>query len=62
MSGASPLKKKEEELTNRQNSILEYSPEHFKSLHIMSCILNAFGMFFILAAHEHYTLDVLVGK
>ena len=30
-------------------------------LHIFCSALNGFGMFCILAAHEHYTLDVLMG-
>jgi hypothetical protein len=30
-------------------------------LHTMSWIANIFGLFFILGAHEHYSIDVFVG-
>ena len=40
--------------------INEYSPISWKGLHIFTWILNCFGMFFILAAHEHYSIDVFV--
>lgn len=40
--------------------INEYSPASWKGMHIFTWILNCFGMFFILAAHEHYSIDVFV--
>ncbi|KAL3315953.1 hypothetical protein Ciccas_005398 [Cichlidogyrus casuarinus] len=40
--------------------ITEYTPRCFISLHIFSWILNAFGVFFILAAHEHYSIDIFI--
>lgn len=36
------------------------TPRHFYFLHIITWILNIFGMFFILAAHGHYSIDVLI--
>jgi len=38
----------------------EYSPASYEGLRIMTWVLNFFGMFFVLAAHEHYTIDVVV--
>nr|API61863.1 Sphingomyelin synthase-related 1 [Locusta migratoria] len=40
--------------------ITEYSPRHQYYLHTFTWVLNMFGIFFILAAHEHYSIDVFV--
>lgn len=39
--------------------ITEYT-SHIYMLHTFSWICNVFGVFFILAAHEHYSIDVFV--
>ncbi|CAH8458763.1 unnamed protein product [Heterobilharzia americana] len=40
--------------------ITEYSPRNFQLLHTFSWVLNLFGVFFILACHEHYSIDVFI--
>jgi len=40
--------------------INDYTPSSWKGLHIFSWLLNCFGMFFILAGHEHYSIDVFI--
>lgn len=40
--------------------IVEYTPYDWKGLHIITWMLNIFGAFFVLAAHEHYSIDVLI--
>ncbi|CAH8458782.1 unnamed protein product [Heterobilharzia americana] len=40
--------------------ITEYSPKKLYLLHTFSWVLNLFGVFFILACHEHYSIDVFI--
>ncbi|XP_060517651.1 ceramide phosphoethanolamine synthase-like [Cylas formicarius] len=40
--------------------ITEYTPRYLYSLHTLSWLMNMFGIFFILAAHEHYSIDIFV--
>ncbi|XP_031439199.1 sphingomyelin synthase-related protein 1 [Clupea harengus] len=40
--------------------ITEYTPRGWYFVHTVSWVLNLFGIFFILAAHEHYSIDVFV--
>lgn len=43
--------------------ITEYTPSnsyYVHMLHTTSWVLNLFGVFFILAAHEHYSIDVFI--
>lgn len=37
-----------------------YTPFEWKTLHLITWVLNLFGCFMILAAHEHYTIDVVI--
>lgn len=36
------------------------TPRHMYFVHTFTWMLNMFGIFFILAAHEHYSIDVFV--
>ncbi|XP_006011944.1 sphingomyelin synthase-related protein 1 isoform X1 [Latimeria chalumnae] len=40
--------------------VTEYTPRNWNFLHTLSWVLNLFGIFFILAAHEHYSIDVFI--
>ncbi|XP_014208323.1 sphingomyelin synthase-related 1 [Copidosoma floridanum] len=40
--------------------ITEYTPRQMYFVHTFTWMLNMFGIFFILAAHEHYSIDVFV--
>lgn len=42
--------------------LLKFSdtPRYVYYLHTLSWMMNMFGIFFILAAHEHYSIDVFV--
>ncbi|XP_059477530.1 sphingomyelin synthase-related protein 1-like isoform X2 [Neocloeon triangulifer] len=40
--------------------ITEYTPRRMYFLHTFSWLLNMFGIFFILSAHEHYSIDVFI--
>ncbi|KAJ8361626.1 hypothetical protein SKAU_G00181510 [Synaphobranchus kaupii] len=39
---------------------LNHTPRGWNFIHTLSWVLNLFGIFFILAAHEHYTIDVFI--
>lgn len=36
------------------------TPRHMYFVHTFTWMLNMFGIFFILAAHEHYSIDVFI--
>uniref|UniRef100_A0AC35UD78 PAP2_C domain-containing protein n=1 Tax=Rhabditophanes sp. KR3021 TaxID=114890 RepID=A0AC35UD78_9BILA len=40
--------------------ITEYTPASWNMLHTMTWILNFFAIFFILAGHEHYSIDIAI--
>nr|CAB3265853.1 sphingomyelin synthase-related protein 1-like [Phallusia mammillata] len=47
-------------LTLFNHLITEYSPRKMHYIHTISWVLNLFGVFFVLAAHEHYSIDVVI--
>ncbi|CAK8671030.1 unnamed protein product [Clavelina lepadiformis] len=47
-------------LTLFNHLITEYTPLRMYYIHTVSWVLNLFGVFFVLAAHEHYSIDVLI--
>lgn len=36
------------------------TPAHLYFIHTLSWVVNLFGIFFILAGHEHYSIDVFI--
>ena len=36
------------------------TPRRTPMLHTLTWVMNIFGIFFILAAHEHYSIDVFI--
>uniref|UniRef100_A0A8C1V9B2 Zgc:162183 n=1 Tax=Cyprinus carpio TaxID=7962 RepID=A0A8C1V9B2_CYPCA len=40
--------------------VTEYTPRNWNFIHTTSWVLNLFGIFFILAAHEHYSINVFI--
>lgn len=38
--------------------IMEYTPRSWKGLEYGAYMLNVLGMFFVLAAHEHYSIGI----
>ncbi|UJR20996.1 hypothetical protein I4U23_024096 [Adineta vaga] len=47
-------------LTLLNHCITEYTTSDFYVIHLLSWLCNILGMILILAAHEHYTIDVLI--
>uniref|UniRef100_A0A0R3RVM9 SAM domain-containing protein n=1 Tax=Elaeophora elaphi TaxID=1147741 RepID=A0A0R3RVM9_9BILA len=47
-------------MTLLNHFITEYTPDSWHILHIITWVLNLFGIFFILAGHEHYSIDVFI--
>ncbi|CAF3196640.1 unnamed protein product [Rotaria socialis] len=47
-------------LTLLNHCITEYTTSDFYVVHLISWFCNIFGMMLILAAHEHYTIDVFI--
>uniref|UniRef100_A0A8B9JHQ9 Sphingomyelin synthase-related protein 1 n=1 Tax=Astyanax mexicanus TaxID=7994 RepID=A0A8B9JHQ9_ASTMX len=45
---------------SESDSIRNYTPRSWNFIHTLSWVLNLFGIFFILAAHEHYSIDVFI--
>jgi hypothetical protein len=47
-------------ITLLNHFITEYTPDSWHFLHTSTWIMNFFGVFFILAGHEHYSIDVFI--
>ncbi|KHJ95940.1 hypothetical protein OESDEN_04107 [Oesophagostomum dentatum] len=47
-------------ITLLNHLITEYTPPTWTFLHTTTWVLNLFGIFFILAGHEHYSIDVFI--
>ncbi|VDK84094.1 unnamed protein product [Litomosoides sigmodontis] len=47
-------------MTLLNHFITEYTPDSWHTLHTITWVLNLFGIFFILAGHEHYSIDVFI--
>ncbi|MFH4976255.1 hypothetical protein AB6A40_002964 [Gnathostoma spinigerum] len=47
-------------ITLLNHFVTEYTPENWHGLHTATWVLNLFGIFFILAGHEHYSIDVFI--
>ncbi|CAJ0575798.1 unnamed protein product, partial [Mesorhabditis spiculigera] len=47
-------------ITLLNHFITEYTPASWTQLHTLTWVLNLFGIFFILAGHEHYSIDVFI--
>jgi hypothetical protein len=47
-------------LTLLNHFITEYTPDSWHFLHTATWVMNLFGIFFILAGHEHYSIDVFI--
>lgn len=47
-------------ITLLNHFITEYTPPSWTFLHTATWVMNLFGVFFILAGHEHYSIDVFI--
>ncbi|VDL70283.1 unnamed protein product [Nippostrongylus brasiliensis] len=47
-------------ITLLNHFITEYTPASWTFLHTATWVMNLFGVFFILAGHEHYSIDVFI--
>lgn len=47
-------------MTDNSPLLFSDTPRNLYFLHTLTWLMNMFGIFFILAAHEHYSIDVFV--
>uniref|UniRef100_A0A914VF15 SAM domain-containing protein n=1 Tax=Plectus sambesii TaxID=2011161 RepID=A0A914VF15_9BILA len=47
-------------MTLLNHFITEYTPDSWHFVHTTTWVMNLFGIFFILAGHEHYSIDVFI--